>query len=107
MLNHPWIALAYSVALLGIGYLLSRLIHRGLKIRRTVNPVDQDATKNTEPPGPEPGETERGVAAAVPAIEVLEVPIAGSELHYYKLQALRTNRKRIRRLGEAASFHVQ
>jgi len=84
MLNHPWIALAYSVALLGIGYLLSRLIHRGLKIRRTVNPVDQDATKNTEPPGPEPGETEPGVAAAVPAIEVLEVPIAGSELHYYK-----------------------
>jgi len=83
MLNHP-IALAYSVALLGIGYLLSRLVHRGLRIRGTANRVDQDAPKNTEPSEPEQGEPEGGVAAAVPTIEVLEVPIAGSELHYYK-----------------------
>ena len=95
LLNHVWIVLPYSVALLGIGYLLSRLLRPKAKVSGTPNPIGQEAPKKAEATKRVKGKTNADQAVADsnaapigpapgPKIEVFEVPIAGSELHYYK-----------------------
>jgi len=95
MFNYPWITLAYSVALLGTGYLLSRMLHHGLNTLGTPIRVKQEAPKKTRASQRERSETRTDGAvvaadapsirdAAPPNIEFPEVPIAGSELRYYK-----------------------
>ena len=87
MRNLLWIAAAYSVALLGIGYLVSRLVRRPAKKEHAPPKADQWLSRcpmdeepevvvmeTAAPPPPPPG----------PKIEVCEAPIAGSELRFYK-----------------------
>lgn len=98
-MNHHWIELAYSLALLGVGYLLATMIRRGLTDRPTAGRPE------TAPAGIAPATVSKTVPAALskpetglgapadaapasptpqPEVEIPEVPIPGSELRYYK-----------------------
>src|SRR5579862_5807271 len=97
MFNHPWIVLAYSVALLGLGYLISGVVrsrsHRGIPaVAASTGDTATDAETPLAQGGEKPADTAPGVSEnclpapqiSGPPIEAAEVPIPGSELRYYK-----------------------
>ena len=82
MFSHPWIAV-YSIALFGIGFVVCRLIFRRTRRVAAPDPVSPEPQIKTDARAAEPLVPQPQTPAG-PKIEVHEVPIPGSDLHYYK-----------------------